>query len=414
MIKSCVLSFVLIILCGQWLAAQEKGCTDPRATNYSSDAIINDGSCVYAETQANPEKVIDQLPLSINEGSGMLLFNGLLWFHNDSGDEARLYGLDSLTNAIVATVEVQNASHIDWEDITHDSLYVYVGDVGNNAGDRKDLRIYKLHKSQFPAQGNAVVSAEVISFSYSDQSSFVPANQQTNFDCEAILSFEDSLYLFSKNWLNEKTKVYRLPKTSGTYIAMLIDSFDVDGLITAADYHSDHHELVLLGYKNFKPFFWLLFDFKSSAFFSGNKRRIDFPITYLGSQTEAVLFCEKDDVYISTEKNALVTNKLLRVYTWHWTKPLNLSVEEATKESQLVFPNPNSGIFSLHLPVTEERFYEITIYDSSGQLVYHDVENDVSISREITVDLGKQSAGQYHILIKTGRNIIQQTFQILK
>ena len=39
-------------------ACKKKGCTDPTATNYSSEAKKNDGSCVYHQQNKNLKKPI--------------------------------------------------------------------------------------------------------------------------------------------------------------------------------------------------------------------------------------------------------------------------------------------------------------------------------------------------------------------
>jgi hypothetical protein len=117
---------------------------------------------------------------------------------------------------------------------------------------------------------------ENIAFKYADQTDFSPkSNNATNFDCEAMVVSQDSIYLFTKQWASKKTSVYALPKTAGSYTAQLKGTYDVKGLVTGATYLEDKKLVVLCGYTGFvSPFLYLLYDFKGHDFFSGNKRKV--------------------------------------------------------------------------------------------------------------------------------------------
>jgi len=78
---------------------------------------------------------------------------GILWANNDSGDSARIYAIDSTTCAIRATVNLAGVSASDFEAISmgRDSTgapELWVGDVGDNAGARANV---KLHRFLEPA-----------------------------------------------------------------------------------------------------------------------------------------------------------------------------------------------------------------------------------------------------------------------
>jgi hypothetical protein len=111
------------------------------------------------------------LPNNVNETSGLLFFDGKIITHNDSGGEPNLYEIDSLTGSLLRTIAINNASNIDWEAITEDETHIYIGDIGNNSGNRQDLCIYKILKTDY--EKNTTVDAEKISFSYEDQTDFI-------------------------------------------------------------------------------------------------------------------------------------------------------------------------------------------------------------------------------------------------
>jgi len=178
-----------------------EGCTDSRASNFNPQATVNDGSCIFPFTVYNPA-VKYLLPQEVEETSGLSYFNGKFWTINDSGGLPMVYGLDTLTGEVVQRIAVKNAANRDWESLATDKEYLYIGDFGNNSGNRDDLGIYKLPLSEFPAMGDAEIAAEFIAFEYEDQPEEQVKRKENNYDCEAFLAAGDSLYLFSKNWGN--------------------------------------------------------------------------------------------------------------------------------------------------------------------------------------------------------------------
>ena len=87
------------------------------------------------------------LPSEVKETSGLIFLNGKIITHNDSGDDPNLYEVDTISGTISRIINITNATHIDWEDISQDNTHIYVADIGNNNGDRDNLIIYKILKS---------------------------------------------------------------------------------------------------------------------------------------------------------------------------------------------------------------------------------------------------------------------------
>lgn len=247
------------------------------------------------------------LPDSLVECSGVIFWNNLLWMHNDGGNKPVLFGLDE--KARIKTKIHPAKINNDWEDIAQDSNHIYIGNFGNNSGSRKNLNILKINKNKILKGTDSTINSELISFSYPDQYSFQQATCKTNFDCEAFFVWNDTIYLFSKNWLDEKTRLYRLPASEGKYTAELYDSFDSDGLVTGADISTDGLLVALSGYKNYSPFIWLLSGFKNDHFFSGSKVRFDFTSDF-GSQTEGICFFKNHTLLITSEKSPLHKQKI--------------------------------------------------------------------------------------------------------
>ena len=279
---------------------QTAGCPDPAATNYNPAVTTNDGSCTYTNTTVKPELGYT-LPIQVNETSGLVFWKRKLWTHNDSGRDPVLYQLNPRTGIAENIVSIDNATNKDWEDIIQDNAFMYIGDFGNNAnGNRTDLKIYKIAKAAI-ASGNTV-PAEVINFVYSDQTDFTPrGSNNTDYDCEAMIAYGDSLYLFSKNWITKKTKLYALPKTPGSYSAVKLDELDVNGLITGAEVLPDQRVIVLSGYSTaLSPFIYLLYDFSGNHFFGANKRKAG--LTQSFTQVEGICAQSPVKFFISNEK----------------------------------------------------------------------------------------------------------------
>lgn len=164
--------------------AQISGCTDPQAANYNPKATVNNGSCIYEDTIIAPNSSID-LPEILQETSGLLFWDTELITNNDS-DDTKLYAINPETGEITQEFDLKGTKNTDWEEITQDENFIFIGDFGNNlSGNRKDLKILRVTKSSLLANKPEI---DTINFSYEDQIDFSakPSNQ-TDYDCEAFL-----------------------------------------------------------------------------------------------------------------------------------------------------------------------------------------------------------------------------------
>jgi hypothetical protein len=215
--------------------------------------------------------------------------------------------LNGSTGDIDREVELNNVENYDWEEISRDADYLYIGDIGNNLGNRTDLHILRIEKISLSA-GDPVI--DTIFFSYEDQVSFDPGGgQQTDFDCEAFIVTEDSIYLFTKQWLSVGTTVYAIPKVPGSYQAANVGSYNIQGLVTGATYLEKEHLMVLCGYTSLlNPFFHLCYDFHGHDFFSGNNRRITVSLPF--HQMEGITTDNGLDYYVSNERTVVQSMQL--------------------------------------------------------------------------------------------------------
>lgn len=244
------------------------------------------------------------------ESSGVVLSDGFIYTHNDSGNSSVFFKVNPADATLVQTIKVSNFSNVDWEDITADDDFIYIGDFGNNDGIRKDLKVLKISKAQFinETAKTVNVTAEAIAFSYNEQTSFISSSTH-NFDCETIISKADNLYIFTKNRGDNKTSIYKLSKTPGQYSVSSLASYNVNGLVTGGDYNAQTNEVILVGYSpsgHKNSFVYSLTNFNDDSFFSGTVVEKIIGNSSNDWQTEGIAFGSLDGkkIYLSCETTA--------------------------------------------------------------------------------------------------------------
>ena len=266
--------------------------------------VIDCSTSLDNTSSNNPDYVLIKkynLPEELDETSGILLFDSLIWTFNDSESEPVIYGFVPGTGEIIRKIIISNGINNDWEDIAQNKNCLFIGDIGNNDGSRKDLKIYILPKSQISQDSIQHVMSDSINFSYSNQVDYNPALYANRFDCEAMIAMNDSLYLFSKDWLHLKTSIYSLPVQAGTYKAKYLRDFDSDGLVTGADLNPENNSLVLCGYNLFYPFIILLDNMNNLKVLQKNELE-ELP----GTQVEGITFEGNNSFFITNENSAIL------------------------------------------------------------------------------------------------------------
>jgi hypothetical protein len=117
-----------------------------------------------------PSNIVGRLQnAKIDEASGLARsqrYPGVFWVANDDGPSV-LYAIDG-TGKDLGRVNVKDASNRDWEDLASFTLdgvpYLLAADIGDNDGDRKDVRIYVIEEPE--AGDDKVKPAWRIEFTY--------------------------------------------------------------------------------------------------------------------------------------------------------------------------------------------------------------------------------------------------------
>ncbi len=409
---SRIISFLIAITYSVYIFAQA-GCTDPQANNYDDNATINDGSCTYNPTEYVPP-FRTTLADELEEISAMFRYNNRIFGLADSGNPNAIYELDTITGQVIQEYELIGTENEDWESMTFDGEYVYVGDTGNNKhGNRTNLVIYKFPASDLE-QTEDIPSNHIerLYYSYEDQTDFteLPKNK-TRYDCESIITMGDSLYLFSKDWKQFTTRYYTIPKgPGGHYSAILHDSLFVEGIVTDAAVLGDS-VVVLLGTSlTGKGFLELLWDFPGHQILAGNKRQILLNQPQLG-QPESIILTENLSGFIGTESFKIGGNEKKQalfsysIHPWLQNQMVNIQNLLAQNKTLELFPNPVSGnSISIKLPksITDTNIQYIWV-DSRGSLVeqkqIHRLSDDTSVKCSIPVGISTDTG---YLLMQMG------------
>ncbi|WP_405378047.1 hypothetical protein [Nonlabens sp. Asnod3-A02] len=282
-------------------------------------------SCKTVQQESNPHDKpqrittnhVTDLAQIITETSGLEYYQNQIITHNDSGDTPTLYFLDTLGNLLYHKT-YKHMTAIDWEDVTKDDEYLYIADLGNNYGDRKDLTIFKIALTDLQNE-NATVTR--LNINYPDQKSFERGEQNHPYDAESIVAVEENLYVFSKDWKDQTTIIYKIDKNKQRQTAQNITSYNIKGLVTGATYNGSN-TVTVCGYNsNLIPFVYRI-NYQNGKFEFAKKEEL---LIEGGAQIEGIISIHSDSnketYYLSSEATniklgedeALTTSQLYKV-----------------------------------------------------------------------------------------------------
>jgi hypothetical protein len=164
--------------------------------------------------------------------------DGVLWAHNDSGDEARLYAITT-DGTLLGSFSVGRGLAFDWEDVaigpgpSDGRSYLYVGDIGDNFAIRDGIITVYLIPEPEPS-GSAAVEATY---------ELVTADGPHDF--EALFLADGDLYVATKE---PTTRVYRGDVQTG--FLELVAELDLGATVTGADVSRDGSIIAFRGYEH--------------------------------------------------------------------------------------------------------------------------------------------------------------------
>ncbi|TPV94968.1 MAG: hypothetical protein B7733_12475 [Myxococcales bacterium FL481] len=264
-------------------------------------------ACVGCHVAVDGASTLDP---RILESSGLVQsrrYPGVFWTHSDSSQAAVLYAVDG-HGRLLRNYELRGEKNVDWEDIAiDDDGHLYLGDIGNNGSQRRDLAVLRFAEPDPRAEGAEIGGVQRIPFRYPDQD-FV-GEAVPNFDAESLFWANGELYLLTKHRSDQSTTLYRFPSLRGSQVRDLerISEFNLGGywarfggMATAADLRREGDVLVVLTYH-------ALFFFDAPRdghdYLARLRKRIDFDQRATG-QCEAVAW-DGDDVVFTNESGSI-------------------------------------------------------------------------------------------------------------
>lgn len=234
-----------------------------------------------------------QIDARINESSGLVYDSLRKSFYtiNDSGGDPIVFEIDTNGNYL-QEYRVPRATNKDWEEVQWEAKTssIWIGDIGNNANRRKNLCFYEYQLKD--------TLVNKYPYKYSDQNEFPPVKM--NFDAEAFVRIDSTIFIISKNRSKDPSKIYSYHP--GDSLAKPMFTFPMQGMVTGASLFSidsTTYQMVVLTYG------WIYF-YKISVTSSSIQC---LPYGYRkfqrGGQNEGIAWKDKQTIFISNEKGKL-------------------------------------------------------------------------------------------------------------
>ncbi len=237
----------------------------------------------------------------LEENSGIQWVDGFIYTFNDSGGEPEVYKVDPNSGKIIQTIRFKKVTNIDFEDIAFDGKNLYIGDFGNNKGDRKEKFIYVFNLSKIK-EGKQVVELsprKMIFVIDEENTQNVNGVHTTNYDIESLVYYGGKLHFFTKEWTDAQTTHYTLDLNYSYQPALRKNRFDAQSFITSADISGN--TLLMTAYtREGEVFLYRFEDFEGDDFFSGTSQKYMLGLSPAIGQIEGVSIVE-DKIFISGE-----------------------------------------------------------------------------------------------------------------
>ncbi|MBK7104243.1 MAG: T9SS type A sorting domain-containing protein [Ignavibacteriae bacterium] len=385
---------------------------------------------------------------AIDEASGIAASTknpGVIWTHNDSGDENRIFAFDT-TGKNLGEYFLSGVENRDWEDIAvgpgpeASKSYIYIGDIGDNDAQFSLKYIYRFEEPSVSLNQNPIISnisnVEKITFYYQDDPR----------DAETLMldPLSNDLYIVSKR--NSKVRFYRLPFPQSTtsnieaeISAEIKLEFDPENekpfnYLTAGDISPNGTEILLKSYTNI--FYWYRYPSKTIAetVSSSQPEILPFENSFDETQCEAICwkpFADMGYYTLSEEKidyNGTTLNFPASLYYYKRTSEVtrinDLKISNSFSLEQN-FPNPfnpttkikyalqpktvisnevrNLRDFSSQTPRNDNIKISLKVYDFLGSELQTLVnEHKTPGNYEIEFDGSKLSSGIYYYELTYG------------
>lgn len=188
---------------------------------------------------------------------------GMLWVHNDSGNPAEIYLLDS--QAVIQAVYMLGLDQRDWEDIAigpgpeQGKSYLYLGDIGDNFTFHSENYIYRFPEPSWlgaSQQDNSTTTVFSDTIQRIDTLAFVYPDEQWDAEVLLIDPLTKNLYVMTKEMSSIRTYCLPYPQRTDTVMVaehVLTVPFEGANLLdrlVAGDISADGQEILFKTYQH--------------------------------------------------------------------------------------------------------------------------------------------------------------------
>lgn len=370
----------------------------------------------------------------IDEASGIASSyknKGILWTHNDSGGENRIFAID--TNGISRGVYyISGAVNRDWEDIVvgpgpvEGVSYLYIADIGDNDSEYSEKFIFRVPEPEVPlGQENItqiLIDVETITFKY-------PDNER---DAETLLIDPTTKDLYVVGKRDTKVRLYKIayPQLTNTtfYVELaaqltLPDDPEDDtpyNYITSGSISLDGTEILLKSYRN--VYYWS----RENGTTIADAMSVDPEyLTYTQEpQGEAIGWKNYgNNGYFTLSEETGVSVGDLTFYPpaqlYYYERSSLVAVEEFRIDYDFNleqnYPNPFNPTTSISYSIPKESEVRLRIYDNLGEEIFQLVnEKQEEGKHEIIFDASKLVSGIYYYSLNIDGFVQTKKMVVLK
>lgn len=343
----------------------------------------------------------------IKEASGIAasyINKGVLYTHNDSGDENRFFAFDKNGNHI-GIYHLEGVVNRDWEDIAvgpgpnENNSYIYIGDIGDNLAQHQVKYIYRVVEPFIALNkrniDTTLSQVETISFDYPDG----------NYDAETLMidPISKSIYIITKR--ESKVKVYKLnyPQSTTNLIKAelateLFLPFDPQenkplNYITGGDISIDGKEITIKSYD--KVFYWkrdLNITIEETL---KNSEPLILPYER-EPQGEAICWNPFDDKgYFTLSEEEIFINNIkfnFPAYLYYYPRVITDVKKKTSSFKNYLYPNypnPFNPTTNFEFELEDKSNVTLNVFDSLGKKVAEVINDELLSGRH----LAKWNAG---------------------
>jgi hypothetical protein len=293
-------------------AATAAACSEP------TSAPGTPGSATHPRTEKTDALLVPETrvaPDALDEGSGLVRWNGAWWALEDSGAPPALWRATALDFADAVALEVPGAANVDWEDLAPDGDTLLVTDLGDNLRARGEGAIHRVRL----ASGAPLRLERVATY---------PVRwPDGKHDCEAVAVIDGALHAIVKD-RGEGSLVFAFGPLSegGPNVPSQVGTLDLGDReqATSAVFDAASRSLVVLTYTQVAR--W------PADRLSGSPA----DTTWIGARQAEALAIDGDDLVFTNEQRDVFRIRGFRA--WPFARLLPPRVETALRGEETTLP----------------------------------------------------------------------------